>query len=176
MKWFSERWLTNCLQKKELWNMVWKRKTLFMINLTFHVWFTTKILLFEKLISDDSGNMIINRKRPEWSQWSVRDKWGWGKTKPEYVFSVRDKWEWGETNPEYVFSVRDKWGWGETNSDNKVLLPECKRHTACRVASTCYAVPMGGTYPGGGYLPGLDGGYLPSEVGGTYPGGGTYPR
>ena len=45
------------------------------------------------------------------------------------------------------------------NNIKKVLLPECKRHTAHRVASTLYAVPVGGTpspiltwdLDGGGY-------------------------
>ena len=47
--------------------------------------------------------------------------------------------------------------WTVKNSENKkVLLRECKRHTARHVASTRYAVLMGwggGTYSGGGYLP-----------------------
>ena len=45
-------------------------------------------------------------------------------------------------------------------------LPECKRHTAHRIASARHAVLVAGTYSGGGYLP---------WWGGTYSGGGTYP-
>ena len=70
--------------------------------------------------------------------------------------------------------------------NKKVLLRERKRHTNRRVASTPYAVPVGGG--GGRYLPWVGGGYLP-WVGCTYPGwgvptlgggylpwvGGTYP-
>ena len=51
-------------------------------------------------------------------------------------------------------------------ANKKVLLRERKRHTACRVPSTHYAVPVGGgTYLAGGYLP---------WPGGTYPGWGWY--
>ena len=42
--------------------------------------------------------------------------------------------------------------------NKKVLLRERKRHSACRIASTRYAVLVGG---GGGGVPALVGGYLP---------------
>ena len=75
------------------------------------------------------------------------------------------------------------------NVNKKVLLRERKRHTARRVASVCHAIPVGGTYAGGGVptlgggVPTLVGGYLPwwgstypGGGGGTYPGGGYLPR
>ena len=77
-----------------------------------------------------------------------------------------------------------------SSGNKKVLLRECKRHTARRIASTRYAVPMGGgggTYPrqGGTYLgrvvptlaggvPTLAGGYLHGR-GDTYLGRGYLP-
>ena len=77
---------------------------------------------------------------------------------------------------------RSSTGVGRKNNFNKkVLLRERKRHTARRVASTCYAVPVGGyllwwggAYPGGGYLPWVGGIYSGWGVP-TLVGGGTYP-
>ena len=55
--------------------------------------------------------------------------------------------------------------------NKKVLLRERERHTACRVASTCYAALVKGT-PHSGIRHGW--GVPPSQVGGTsFPGGGT---
>ena len=55
-------------------------------------------------------------------------------------------------------------------NNKKVLLRERKRHTDRRVASTRYAVLVGGGTYLGGWVPTLGGG------GGTYPRwGGTYP-
>ena len=67
----------------------------------------------------------------------------------------------------------------ESNINKKVLLRKCKRHTALRVTSARYAVPVGGTPPprpdlgpGGGYLHPADRGYHPVL---TWEGGNTPP-